>query len=286
MNIRQALHQASQSLTQSPSPTLDARLLLQHLLGVNHAHLIAHDTDPLPPHIEQQYQHLLSQAQQQIPIPYLIGHAPFYGRDFHVSPAVLIPRPETEELITLTARWLKQYPHLHQPHIVDVGTGSGCIPVTLAAEFPHLHLTAIDISPDALALAQRNAARHQCTHRITFHHGDLLTPLTQPADLIIANLPYVTDQEWTQLDDGVKLYEPALALKGGHDGLDLIRRLLTQAPKHLTSHGSIFLEIGWQQGQNALKLAQTHFPPPYQTQLLTDFATNDRFITITPATPS
>ncbi len=195
--------------------------------------------------------------------------------DLHVSPAVLIPRPETEQLVETAVSRAKKRGSVH---VVDAGTGSGCIPIVLARNLPQAHIEATDISANALVIAQQNAAEF-APNRITFHLGNLLQPITEPIDLITANLPYVTDHEWTMLDDGVKLYEPQLALKGGPDGLDIIKDLLNQATHKLTSGGAILLEIGWQQGQAAQALAASIFPAA-QIELLQDYFGRDRFVTI------
>jgi release factor glutamine methyltransferase len=259
----------------SPRPSLHTRLLLQHTLGVNHAFLIAHDDQELTAVQQQTFLAYLHRAAQGEPIPYITGHAPFYGMDLHVSPAVLIPRPETEQLVETAVTLAKERGHIR---IIDAGTGSGSIPIALARELPQAIIEATDISAGALAVARQNAAEF-APGRITFHHGSLLQPITRPIDLITANLPYVTDREWTMLDDGVKLYEPQLALKGGPDGLDIIRELLNQAVHKLTSGGVILLEIGWQQGQAAKELAASLFPTA-QVELRQDYASQDRFITI------
>ena len=211
MTIQEALAWGRAALAASPSPGLEARLLLAHILGVDHAYLVGHSQDTLPAAHQAAYAALVSRAQRHEPIPYLVGHAPFYGLDFLVSPAVLIPRPETEQLVEQALAWA----NTHRPgRIVDVGTGSGCIAITLARHLPQAQVIAIDLSSDALAIAQQNGARH-APGRVQFRHGSLLAPLHTPANLIIANLPYVTDAEWTLLDDGVKWYEPANALRGG-----------------------------------------------------------------------
>lgn len=275
MNIYQALHNG-----RFPSiPPLHTRLLLQHVMGIDHATLIAHDDQELTAVQEQTFRAYLERAAQGEPIPYIIGHAPFFDMDLHVSPAVLIPRPETEQLVETAVSLAKAHNYTHHvSHIVDAGTGSGCIPITLARKLPHTHIEATDISAEALAVAAQNAAQF-APNRITFHHGNLLQPITAPIDLITANLPYVTDHEWTMLDDGVKLYEPQLALKGGPDGLDIIRDLLNQAVYKLTSGGAILLEIGWQQGQAAKSLAASIFPAA-QIKLLQDYFGQDRFVII------
>lgn len=275
--IRESSVWAGNGLTHSPSPALDARLLLQHLLGVNHAYLIAHSDEKLSPAQWETYQSLVARARQGEPVPYIVGHTDFYGRTFAVTPAVLIPRPETEELAALTIQWASIRPGCH---VADIGTGSGCIAVTLACELPAAQVTAVDISEEALDIARANAGRHNVAQRIRFLQGDLLAPLTTPADLIVANLPYISDVEWTTLEDGVKLHEPAGALRGGPDGLALIRQLLLQAiAGQLGIRGAIMLETGWRQGQVVLHLAKTVFPQA-EILLLKDLSGHDRIVKI------
>ncbi|MBE2225045.1 MAG: peptide chain release factor N(5)-glutamine methyltransferase [Anaerolineae bacterium] len=270
------IHQTLQNGRFPPHNPLDTRLLLQHVLGgVDHTYLIAHDDQELTAVQLQTFLAYLNRAAQGEPIPYIIGTAPFFDMDLHVSPAVLIPRPETEQLVETAVSLAKAH---NYRCLVDVGTGSGCIAIALARELPQATLEAVDISADALTIARKNAAEF-APNRITFHQGNLLQPVVKPLDLIIANLPYVTDQEWTMLDDGVKLHEPQLALKGGPDGLDSIRELLNQATHKLTSGGAILLEIGWQQGQAAKNLAASIFPTAH-IELKQDYAGQDRFVII------
>ncbi len=276
MNIQSALLDGRSQLTpHSPTPELDARLLLEHLLDVPYSYLVVHHDQPLTAEQEQQYRQLLQRAEQQEPIPYLIGCAPFFDFDLHVTPAVLIPRPETEQLVETAVTWARQH---NAQTAVDVGTGSGCIAIALARFLPEVQVTAVDISPAALAVAQQNA-QQLAPDRIQFQQSDLLQAVAGPVDLIVANLPYVTTGEWQSLADGVKLHEPALALDGGEDGLELIRRLLEQAVTRLHPNAAIFLEIGWQQGQSAQALAQRYFPEASVT-VLPDYAGHDRIVKI------
>lgn len=291
MTIQEALAFGRQQLIHSSAPTLDARLLLEFVLGKNHAYLVAHREEELTAVQEQEYCRLIERAARQEPIPYLTGQAPFFGRLFHVSPAVLIPRPETEQLVECAHKWAahKWAAHLWAAHlganarrqlqIVDVGTGSGCIAVTLALALPQAKIQAVDISESALAVAGKNAAAHQVADRIVFHHGNLLEPLNGRPDLIVANLPYITDEEWPHLSDGVKSYEPVSALRGGLAGLDYIGQLLSQAKEKLSPGGAVCLEIGWKQGAAVKELSQSFFPDA-QVNLLTDYAGQDRIITI------
>ncbi len=275
MNIKEAWAQGRSLLIYSPTPDLDARLLLEHTLQVNHAFLISHGEDVLRPDQEALYLSFLQRARKQEPIPYITGHAPFYGLDFIVNPDVLIPRPETELLVEAALNWAKPRQVVD---IVDVGTGSGCIAVCLAKHLPLSHVHAVDISLLALEIARRNEAQH-VPGKIYFYQGYLLNPITCHVDLIIANLPYVTDTEWTMLDDGVKLHEPVIALKGGSDGLDLIRQIFQQAHSKLNPGGAIFLEIGWQQGESTLQMAKHYFPTA-QVELKSDHSGHDRIVAV------
>lgn len=279
MNVSEAWAYGRSHLPHSPNAKLDARLLLEHVLGVSHSWLVAHGDVALTAVQETQYRQLIQRAARHEPVPYLVGHAPFFDLDFLVTPAVLIPRPETEQLVELAVAWGKERPSGHPPcHIIDVGAGSGCIPVMLARHLPQAVVEATDVSAEALAIARQNAQRH-APDRIQFHQGHLLDPIRQPIDLLTANLPYVSDAEWTMLDDGVKWYEPAVALKGGADGLDLIRQLLQQAVTKLNPGAAIFLEIGWRQGTAVRDLAQSIFPAA-QVELVQDFAGHDRIVVI------
>ena len=275
MDIRTALANGRLQLNTSPTPALDARLLLQHLLNVSHSYLIGHDDAELTVEQARQYANLLAQAAQSTPIPYLIGTAPFMDIDLRVTPDVLIPRPETEQLVETAVSWAMDH---SASRIVDVGTGSGCIAISLARRLPQCEITAVDISAAALAIAAENGMEF-APDRITFLQSDLLAATDTRFDIIAANLPYVTEAEWTQLDDGVKFHEPSLALIGGEDGFDLIKRLLSQAITRLAANSLILLEIGWKQGQTAVNLAR-HFFPDADIELLTDLAGHDRLVTI------
>ncbi len=288
MTIDEALANGRFQLSpHSPTPLLDARLLLQFVLNVNHTYLIAHGDESLTAVNQQQYSSFLNRAAKKEPIPYITQIAPFFDLDLYVTPDVLIPRPETELLVEKVVEWEVGTRRFAENHggsqrgalqVVDVGCGSGCIPIMLARRLPDAQVDAVDISAAALAVAKQNASQF-ASNRIQFHQGDLLTPISHSCDLISANLPYITDEEWTMLDDGVKLYEPSLALKGGVDGIDLIDRLLQQATSKLSATGAIFLEIGWQQGTAVSTLATSHFPNAHIDRIQ-DYAGHDRIITI------
>ena len=280
MTIGEALIWARRRLQASPTPHEDARLLLQHLLDAGHAYLVAHPEQSLTTDQERLFRALVARAQQLEPIPYITGEAPFYGLDFIVTPDVLIPRPETEQLVERAISWAQA--HAAQ-RLVDVGTGSGCIAVVLARRLPHASILATDVSAAALDIARRNALRHEVADRLRFHEGTLLEGLTTTVDLVVANLPYISDSEWTVLDDAVKWYEPVGALRGGPDGLDLIGRLLRQVRSLLRPNGAVFLEIGWRQGDAARQLAQTIFPAARIT-VQPDYAGHDRMVIIDTST--
>ena len=275
ITFRQAWRDGRAQLHRSPSPALDARLLLAHVLGHDHAYLVAHDDEALTSAQAAAYAQLLARAAADEPIPYLIGHAPFYGQEFAVSPAVLIPRPETEQLVDTAIGWARGRGALR---VADVGTGSGCIAITLARHLPAVAVAAVDVSAAALAVARANAAR-LAPGRVALVRGDLLAAFAPGLDLIAANLPYVTRQEWTALPDGVKSYEPALALDGGTDGLDAIRALLPQAAGRLRPGGLMLLEIGWRQGEAVVALAQAALPTA-RVAVRPDFAGHDRLVVI------
>lgn len=276
MNIQEAWAYGRLQLAHASSfPDLDARLLLEYLLQVGHSFLVAFGEKDLTLEQELRYRLFIQRAKQKEPIPYITGMAQFYGLDICVNPSVLIPRPETEQLVECALAWAKS----RQPlQAVDVGTGSGCIAVCLAKHLPCAGIFATDISSEALEVARKNAAQY-VPGRVGFYEGNLLTPFPAEADLIIANLPYVSRDEWTMVDDGVKWYEPTIALIGGSDGLDLISELLQQAMSKLRPGGAIFLEVGWQQGQAVVQLARKRFPSA-DVALIADYAGQDRIVSI------
>ena len=207
---------------------MEAEVLLAYILGTSRAVLIAHPERPLTPAQLDRYQALVRRRAADYPLPYLTGRLEFYGLEFEVTPEVLIPRPETEMLVELALA--------RQPaSAVDVGTGSGCIAVSLAVHLPEATIYATEISPAALAVARRNAERHGVAERVRLLAGDLLSPCPGPVDLIVSNPPYVSTGERASLPASVREYEPSLALDGGSDGLDVVRRLLAQAPAVLAA---------------------------------------------------
>lgn len=280
MNLRQALrHTADQVAPFSATEAvLEAEVLFMHLLEMGRAQLYCRLEEELPLALAQPLAELVGRRQRGEPLAYLVGHREFYGLDFVVNKEVLIPRPETELLVAEALAWAEgrlvegavlspSKDGAEQSRwltIADVGTGCGNIAVTLALRLPQAQIFALDLSAPALEVAQQNARRHQAAHRITFLQGDLLAPLPQPVDLMVANLPYVRDDELdpllAEVRPGVFAGEPELALRGGPDGLAPLRRFLAQAPAHLRPGGAIFLEVAYDQGEAVAALAGKQFP--------------------------
>jgi release factor glutamine methyltransferase len=256
---------------------IDASLLLMHVLGVDRAALLTHPERELTPEQTALFRALILQRTTGVPVPYLTGTRAFFDLDFAVTPDVLIPRPETEHLVESALQWAQGR---HDVRLVDVGTGSGAIAVTLAVHLPEAHVWAVDVSAAALDVARRNATRHGAADRITFVQGDLLDPLitvNQQVDLIAANLPYIASDELKTLP--VARHEPLLALDGGADGLDLIRRLLVQAPRVLAREGLLLMEIAAGQGARVCELGAAAFPGAHVT-LIRDYAGLDRLVSV------
>ena len=239
------------------SPRLDAECLLASLLGRDRLHLYAAAEERMPPPVFELYQALLGRRQAREPLAYLTRTKEFWSLSFAVTPAVLIPRPETE---TLVERALARLNELQAPVIADIGTGSGAIAVAVAKALPHGRLYATEISSRALDVARENAARHEVLERITFVHGDLVEPLlclglAHHCDLMVSNPPYVATRELAGLPAEVR-YEPLEALDGGSDGLDVHRRLINGASTLLRPGGWLALEMAPGQGPSLSRLLQ------------------------------
>jgi release factor glutamine methyltransferase len=254
---------------------LELQVILATVLGRPRAWVLAHPEVELNADQLERLEALSTRLAQGVPLPYLTGEQEFFGLAFNATPAVLIPRPETELLIEQALLWLRTHPG--KRNAADIGTGSGCIAVTLAKHIPDLRVLAVDISMPALEVAQGNAARHGVEDQITFRQGDLLTGMDSQMDLICANLPYIPQPSLAELY--VAKHEPALALDGGADGLELIRRLLKNAPDRLAPGGMILLEVQYDQGDAVGVLAREVFPDA-QVDVLKDLAGLDRLVSI------
>jgi release factor glutamine methyltransferase len=226
------------------NPRLNAEHLLAHALGLKRMELYLQFDRPLTEAERAPLRDLVKRRGTREPLQHVLGTAEFHGRSFISDKRALVPRPETEQLVELALEIAKTK---SAPTILDIGTGSGVIALTIALtialELPSATIHATDVSPDALALAAENAARHALTDRITFHQTDLLPPGETKFNLIIANLPYIPAGEIASLSPEVR-HDPVSALDGGPDGLDLIRRLIDTAPTRLAPGGALLLEIG------------------------------------------
>lgn len=251
--------------TASETPDLDAEVLLRHVLGIDRTAFLLGRNSFLSAEQQVGYDVLLLQRAQGIPVAYLTGTREFMGLPFITRPGALIPRPETEILVEWALAWLHQR---NSSVVVDIGTGSGAIALSLAAllgpDWPG-ELTAVDISPEALAVAHENRTALRLEDRIALVAGNLLTWRTEPVDLVLANLPYLRPEQISS--NPLLAAEPALALDGGADGLDLIRALLQDAPRLLTRSGAIGLEIDPSQAAAVTSLAQAAFPSAAVTVL-------------------
>jgi release factor glutamine methyltransferase len=256
-NIGDTLAEARQRLKDvSPSAGLDSQVLLASVLDQPRSWLLAHGEAPMTREQNREYDTLLSRLEAGEPLPYILGEWEFYGLKFYVTPAVLIPRPETELLVQQAVDWLGAHPGRNRA--LDVGCGSGTIAVSIAKYITKISFKAIDNSRAALEVCGRNARYHGVGQRIELLHGDLLESVKGQFDLICANLPYIPSDRLPEL--AVYGKEPALALDGGVDGLTYIRRLLRKAPLVINPGGLLLLEIDAAQGQSAAAIAEAFFP--------------------------
>lgn len=259
----------------SETPYLDALVLLNQLLNVPRSRLLAHPSPELTDLQAEELTAAVGMIRAGVPLPYILGRWECYQRTFYVSPDVLIPRPETEGLIDRASQWIRDHPQAQ--NILDLGTGSGCIAVTLAALHPRLELIATDRSGPALRIAQKNAARHDVAGQIEFIQADLLAGLSARFDMICANLPYIPRDRLATL--AVSKHEPRIALDGGSDGLLLIREFLENSAGFLKTKGAILLEIDESHGPAALQLARDCFRAG-KIQLEQDLSGLDRYLWI------
>lgn len=233
---------------QVDSPRVVAEMLLAHVLGCERLRLYMEADRPASPVELSTLRLLVARAGRHEPVQYLVGHAWFFGRQYEVNRSTLIPRPCTETLVEHVFHWLRLNPGHAAPLIADIGTGTGCIAISFAARMPDARVIATDISQAALDLAAVNAARHGMSDRIDFRLGDGLEPLRdgppgQRFDVICSNPPYIADSEWSDVPPNVKDHEPPTALRGGADGLDVIRPLVADAASLMKPGGLLAIEI-------------------------------------------
>ncbi len=252
MQLRPAIQSAISELELAgiDSPRISAEVLAFHALGIDRPYLFAHPERELTPTEQADYEKLIARRASGEPLQYLTGHQEFWKRDFLVSPAVLIPRPETEHLIEAVLELAPPAPL----KLIDVGTGSGAIAITLACELPHAEVHAVDLSAAALDVARTNAARLGA--RVHFSLSDVLASIDRDAsfDFVVSNPPYVGLNEADKVQEVVKHYEPHMALFAGDGGLDIIRRLIPQAEEALRPGGWLLMEIGYTQADAVMSL--------------------------------
>jgi len=263
----------------SETPALDSSVLIAHIVNKSRTWVMAHPEFELTLEQQNQLEGSLTRLERGEPFPYVLGHWEFFGLDFKITPDVLIPRPETELLVEKAITWLKKNPNKRS--ITDIGTGSGAIAISIAVNIPDSKILATDISPKALQIAVQNATRHDAGSKIEFMECDLLPTSNAKGrisiDLLCANLPYIPTKTLQTLS--VYGHEPTLALDGGQDGFELIRKLMKKAIAHLTPNALMLFEIEATLGKQALQLAHEIFPNA-KTQLHQDLTGRDRLLQI------
>ena len=285
MNSSAAIREAAKKVVVAANEEahLEAEVLLMHVLQVDRVQLYTELREELSLIQTEKYHKLVQRRLLHEPLFYIIEHREFYGCEFYVDHRVLIPRPETELVVQTSLQFLKEHfiDQYQLCSIADIGTGSGIIAISLALSRPGVVVYATDISAEALEVAVQNRQRHGVVNRVHFMLGDMLEPLSQPVNLIVANLPYIPDVDFAALPPEIKLYEPAIALMGGKDGLDHIRRLLSQVEGKLRDDGAIILEIGKGQAHRVVALAREQLPHA-RIDIITDYAGIERVVKIIP----
>ncbi|MEJ6951147.1 peptide chain release factor N(5)-glutamine methyltransferase [Natronospora cellulosivora (SeqCode)] len=258
MNIKEILTSTEEYLKKHGvnNPRLEAEVLLSHVMELERIQLYVHFDKPLKKGELDQYRDLVHKRAQKVPIAYLLEKKEFMSLEFFVNEDVLIPRPETEELVESLIKYCEKK-SLNDPNIVDVCTGSGAIAVSLAYYLTDARILAIDISAEALEVSKKNIEKFQLSQRVKAARGDLLSPLIKlekkNVDIVVSNPPYIDKEGMAILSEEVKK-EPAIALSGGNDGLDYYRKLIPQAKSVLKIEGLLAMEIGYNQGESIKKL--------------------------------
>lgn len=274
--VFEALQWASSFLEEKNREANAVRLLLQHVLAVDYTGLMLNMREPLTEEQQQQFEELIHAHIAGKPVQYLIGTEQFYGRTFQVNEAVLIPRPETEELVEQALDRMTAKFGDASLSLVDIGTGSGAIAVTLKKERPSLQVTATDLSEDALQTAKQNAQLLEAD--VTFLQGDLTAPVQhQKFDVVLSNPPYIAFDEVNVMNELVLEYEPHTALFAEENGLQLYRRLCEELPHIVHNQAIIGFEIGYQQGEAVYNLLKKSFPQG-KVEVLKDLFGQDRMV--------
>ena len=276
MNISEAIKQTEQALTNGniESARLEAEILLANALKVDRIYLYVHSDEILTESQSKLYNDFIQRRLSHEPTDYIIGHREFMGLDFIVNENVLIPRPDTEILVETVIERLKDIDGTI--NIVDVGTGSGAIAISLAKFLHNAKVDAVDISEAALNIAKLNANNNDLADKVKFHQGDLFVPISDNRyNAIVSNPPYIPSAVIDTLEPEVAKYEPKIALDGGNDGLNFYRRLIDESPAFLVDGGFLAVEIGYDQAQTVAELAKKHFN---QVEVIKDLSQNDRVV--------
>ncbi len=252
----------------------EAEILLAHVLRCERVKLIVDSDLVVGKRQKEEFEKLVVRRAAGEPVAHLTGSKEFYGLGFAVNSKVLIPRPETEQIVEEVLSFIKASPQARE--VLDIGTGSGCIAVAIAKSLPDMRVAACDVSSEALKVARENAERHKV--EIELYESDLLDSVPSEYDIVVANLPYIADSDPT-VESGVKQYEPHLALYSGTDGLDLYRRLFQQLGEWQMRPRLLLIEIGWQQREALIQLVEQYLPDS-RVECLQDLAGHDRIIKI------
>ena len=276
MKIKDNLNISGELLMKNGSPDsrLEAEILLRHVLKIDRATMFSNLENILDSKQENDIAELVQRRLANEPLSYITGTREFYSLDFQITSAVLIPRQETETLVDEVIKIAKENPL----KIVDVGTGSGAIAIALAVNLPLAKIIATDISVDALHVAESNIKMNDVFSRINLKQGNLLDVLDEKVDVIVSNPPYIPSNQIEHLQPEVKK-EPHIALDGGSDGLEYIRKLIGNCSEKLNNNGHIFIEIDPSQSEEVLKIADTHFPDA-RTAIIKDLSQNNRVLSI------
>jgi len=276
MNIRELLREASDILKNADieAPVLEAGVVLCHVLKCDRTYLYSHDDRELKQSELDAIDHMIKLRANNVPLQYILGQTEFMSLSFVVSPAVLIPRQDTEILVEKCIELVNK---LNKVRVLDMCTGSGCIAVSIAHYCPDIRVVACDVSQDALGIAKINSERNGVQSRLELRWGDLFEEMSceQQFDIIVSNPPYIETETMLELQKEVRNHEPHLALDGGHDGLYFYRKITAMAPSYLAPGGYLAFEIGYNQGKSVVELMQQCF---HDIVIYKDLGGNDRVV--------
>jgi len=275
-SIRELINQAQSKLKNTKSPQLDSEVLLSYIIGKPREYILAHFDEDVPGDKVEQFEKLIARREKHEPVAYLTKRKEFYGRDFYVDKRAHIPRPATEDLIDYIKA---SVPPDFNGSMADIGTGSGCIAITLAHEFPEAKIIATDACQDALDVAQKNAVSHQVENRIAFLKGNLLEPLPGPVDILVSNPPYGWHYGWT--NDPEIEFQPTESYIAGNNGLDCINDLLADMGPHLNKRAKAFIEFDPRQKDAITQLLNNSTLQFFKYAIKKDLSGFDRILRLT-----